>query len=42
MRFIKLGIQLFLLPVDIIFLVKFNMAAHDDNCLPHQEHEKPS
>ena len=38
--FIKVGIELLVVSVNFILLVIFNVAAHDNNGLPHEEHKK--
>ena len=37
--FIKRSIQLLVVLVNFIFLIEFNMAAHDDQGLSHEEHK---
>ena len=39
-RLIKIGIQLLIVIKNFIFLRKFNMPAHYDNRLAHEEHKK--
>lgn len=40
MCFVKCGIQLLVMRKHFILLVVFNQAAHNNNCLPHEEHKK--
>ena len=42
MRFVKINIELLIVVKNFVLLGKFNMAAHDDDRLPHEEHEKPA
>ncbi len=39
-RLIEIGIELLVVSVDLVLLVEFDMAAHDDNGLAHEEHKK--